>query len=333
MKTKFKVSIFCGLAALAMSMGVQAENTFTLGGDVELDITAKDSDDHGSDFYHGGRVKLNAVGEIKNENYFVKGVAQPLVPINEGDIGIDDAYLQFGQGNWDLQIGRFEGFDLMPLGKDKVVEHASDVLAGGVDVYRANAARGRKDDVLHGALHMNASDALKFELGAMAQKDGDEDFYAVRPAVVYSTGAFTIRAGFETITENTFGVSETDTDEHQTTGYGISASFAAGPGSIGAGVAQRQSEMTAAGANTVDNPDVTTANVHYSSDAWGVGYIYSQEDVDSDPTLNTFYGAYTMPLLGSKDASVTIAASTSKFDSNSGDDSTNAVRLRFNYAF
>jgi len=308
-------------------MSVQAENTFTLGGDIEMDVTAKSVDAVGEDndndsVLQGGRFKLNAVGEIKNENYFVKAVAQPLVPLADRDgdgdneINYDDVYLQMGQGSWDVQLGRFEGFDLVPVGKDTVAEHA-----GGVDVYRSDAARGRRADVLHGALHVEAA-ATKFELGTMVGKDGDAEFSAFRPAVIHDAGAVTVRAGAEMITD------ETGAEKVETTGYGISAGFGLGGGELNAGVAQRMQETAGN-----DDPDLLSAAVNYTQGPWGVGYVHSQEDTDNDPTLNTFYGAYTMPLFNSKDASMTIAASTSKSEIGEAEEDVNAVRLRFNYAF
>ncbi len=323
MKTKFKLGIFCGLTALLVSVGAQAENTFTFGGDVELDITAKNVDTGAGDVdsvLNGGRIKLDAVGEIKNESYFVKGVAQPLIPFADSGDGIDydDVYLQIGQSGWDVQLGRFKGFDLVPVGKDTVVENAGDL-----DVYRADAARGRRADVLHGALHLNASEAAKFELGAMVGKNGDVKFSAVRPAVIYNAGAVEVRAGAEMVND------ETGAAKVETKGYGVSAGFNVGGGTLNAGVAQRKQETA-----DVDDPDLISAAVNYTHEPWGVGYIHSQEDSAGDPTLDTLYAAYTVQLFGSKDASMTFAASTSKADNDfSNKVDTTAVRLRFNYAF
>ncbi|WP_308873470.1 hypothetical protein [Thiothrix subterranea] len=51
------------------------------------------------------------------------------------------------------------------------------------------------------------------------------------------------------------------------------------------------------------------------------------------PKVNTVYAAYTIPVFGSKDASVTLAANASRADNVTKDESLNAVRVRFNYAF
>ena len=127
-----------------------------------------------------------------DNGYFGKGVAQPLVLFNPGDsnllieqetqtfpsndaLEVDDLYFQFGKTNaWDVQIGRFEAINLVPLGKDTLVANV-----GGVQVYEANIARGRKDDVLHAAFHVGSADKFLFELGVMANKNGDDELQLI----------------------------------------------------------------------------------------------------------------------------------------------------------
>ena len=323
MKTKLKLSVACGVAALLVGFNVQAEEkTFSIGGDLELDLTAKGGDADTS-YYHGGRVKLNATGELKGENYFVKGVAQPLVPFKGDSLTYDDVYLQMGRSNWDVQIGRFEAIDLFPVGKDTVAEHA-----GSMSPYGTNGARGRKNDVIHSAFHLKPNDAMNFELGLMAAKNtGDYDkFTAVRPAMTYKAGAVTVRAGFESVTTEAAGAA-TDTTYK---GFGVGAGFDVAGGTANASVSKKNADD--------GDADVTSVALNFTQGPWGVGYVTSKEDyAGTDAKLNTFYGAYTVPLFGSKDASVTFAASTSKATDVGGasgvDDKVNAARVRFNYAF
>ena len=325
MKTKLKLSVACGVAALLVGFSAQAEEkSFSIGGDVELDLTAKDTDTNGTSYTNGGRVKLNATGELKGDDYFVKGVAQPLVPFKGSDLGYDDVYLQMGRSNWDVQIGRFEGIDLFPVGKDTVAEHA-----GSMSPYGTNSARGRKDSVIHTALHLKPNDAMNFELGVMGAKNTDDydKFTAVRPAMTYKAGSVTVRAGLESVksTEATTGAKETS---H--TGYGIGAGVDVAGGTANVSLAKKNGDK-----NTTD---VTSMALNFTQGPWGVGYVTSKENMTgNDPKLNTFYGAYTVPVFGSKDATVTFAASTSKATDVGGvkgaDDKVNAARVRFNYAF
>lgn len=95
MKTSVLLGVISSVAILSLSAGAMAADpakTFNLGGDVELDITADDGADAGNNFTHGGRIKLNAVGEIKGEDYFIKGVAQPMVPFKGSSMLYDDGW-------------------------------------------------------------------------------------------------------------------------------------------------------------------------------------------------------------------------------------------------
>jgi hypothetical protein len=331
MKTKLKLGVACGIAALMVGFNAQAEEkTFSIGGDVELDLTAKNytdiNDDKTTSYYHGGRVKLNATGELKGDNYFVKGVAQPLVPFKQasGDdaIAYDDVYLQMGRSNWDVQIGRFEGFDLFPVGKDTVLEAASDI-----GHYGTNDARGRKADVIHGALHLKPNDAMNFELGVMgAKNNGTYDKYsAIRPALTYKAGMVTARVGLESVKND-----KVDADEVSHNGFAIGAGFDIGGGTLNTSFSRKNAKD--------DGIDSNSVAINFVQGNWGVGYVGTKQDyAANDAKGNALYGAYSVPLFGSKDASVTFAGSVAKGSNISGekgaDAKVNAVRVRFNYAF
>lgn len=313
MKT-LNIAIVCGLATLCVSTsGLTKESQLNIGGNVELDIFGTDSGGS-STFDHGGNIELDVVGMIKNDNYFIKGVAQPNLRFNPDDgdaVGVDDLYFQFGRAAWDVQLGRFEAVNLFPLGKDTLVAHA-----GGVHVYGANNARGRRDNVLHGALHVGSSEGLKFELGVMGNKSADEKYSAVRPAVVYKMGNMQFRAGLERTSENSV-------DDN---GYGVSVGLNLGGGDINASLAKSDVET---------GHDVTSIAVNYTKGPFGAGYVHSTEKTEgtADPKVDTLYAAYTVPLLNSKEASVTFAANTSKAKNSGDDDKLNAAKVRFNYTF
>lgn len=319
---KLGISLACS-AALLIAMNVQAaEKNYSIGGDLELDLTTKHPSDTSSDFGTGGRVKLNATGEIKGDNYFIKGVGQVLLGVTGNGVGYDDVYFQFGRDVWDVQIGRFEGVSGFGKGKDTLVENA-----GGVPVYEANAARGRfSDGAIHTALNLKGR-STSFQLGVVAGKDGATTVTGVRPAITFSRGGSSLTAVVESM----------DNEEAnggaglKTKGFGLNGALAMGGGTLGVSVAKGTGEV-------IGNPDVDTTSLalNYTRGQWGVGYIYSEQDiagVSDDPSVNTFYGAYTIPLFGRDDASMTLAASTSKADNVATDDTVNAARLRFNYTF
>lgn len=348
MKNKLSLAIACGLTTMCVattgysaSHSKAGEKSFNIGGDVELDLTGADNDDDSS-FNHGGRIKLNAVGMIHGDNgHFVKGVAQPLVLFNPGTtalstqdedlflnndaVAVDDAYFQIGkEGSWDIQMGRFEAMDLLPLGKDTLVANVD-----GVVVYGANNVRGRKDDVFHTALHVGSSDKFLFELGVQARKNGDDDkVFEIRPAVSYNLGNVKLRAGYEDL-------------EDDQSGMGIGASFNLGGGDLNVSLALAEDYINPRVSGST--LDVTTVAVNYTKGPWGVGFLHAEADVSTNsaasPSIDTVYGAYTLPIFSIKDASVTFAASYSEgSDINDGtgnlsDDKLTAVRARFNYTF
>ncbi|QTR47564.1 carbohydrate porin [Thiothrix litoralis] len=345
MKTSVRLSVVSSLAVLLMSAGAMAADaaaspskTFTIGGDVQLDITADDggsgftvynaatddaSGDSGGNFTHGGRIKLNAVGEIKGEDYFIKGVAQPLVPFQGNDMQYEDVYLQMGREKWDAQIGRFEAFNLFPLGNDTLITHAG---AGEAKVYEANKVRGRKDDVLHVALHSNPSDQLKLEMGLMANKTGSNDsFTGVRPALQYKVGNTTLHAGFESVSDKASATTKLTQN-----GIGLGAAFKVGTADVNASVSRLKEKSTG-----VADADVTSFGVNMKRGGLGGGWINSTTDngAAAKPKVNTLYATYTVPLFSVKDATVTFAANTSQADNVVKDDKLNAVRMRFDYAF
>ncbi|MGH1427664.1 MAG: carbohydrate porin [Arenicella sp.] len=351
LKTKLNLAIACGIATMGVATTVNAADTrtFNVGGDVELDITGS-QDDAGNNFDHGGRIKIDVNGMVVNDNgHFVKGVAQPLVLFNPGDqnvlieqdtedsvidnssatvdsnsLEVDDLYLQFGKTeSWDIKIGRFEAANLLPLGKDTLV-----VNAGGVQVYDAGSARGRIDDRLHAALNISLGANLQFELGIQANKSGDDEETAIRPVITYTIGAFKLHAGYENIEKS--GVDDdngigSDIGED---GFGLG---------FGTKVFGGDLNLSVASLDDGNGTDVNTLALNYTKGAFGIGYIHSgvhNDNVPEDPTVDTLYAAYTMPLLSIEGASVTFALSTSEADNVNGvDDSLQAARVRFNYGF
>ena len=109
-------------------------------------------------------------------------------------------------------------------------------------------------------------------------------------------------------------------------------------GGFGTSVFGGEIYLSAANLDGDDGVDVSTFAINYTKDNWGIGYIHSGvHDDDSsipDPTVDTFYAAYTTSLFGLEGASVTYAISTSTADNiDAENDSLNAARIRFNYSF
>lgn len=273
---------------------------------IEHDITKASKKDASS----GGRVELNAKAELHKQNdNFVTAKATLEVPTGSGDkVNIADAWLQLGNSAVDLKMGRHEGADLFPLGKDVVVESAG--TASGADFnggYRANKLRGRvTTGALHAVVGFNAAPGLRAEVGLVTKKEGET--HGLRPTVVYNAGDLTLRVGVESL----------KTGGESATGYGLSAGYAI----------SNDSNVNVSYAKS-SKLDGQSFGLNATFGAAGVGYV-QDKDNSRNEKVSTVYAAYSMPLMGVKGASITPAISHSN---GTGVSSVTAVKVRFFYSF
>lgn len=290
-------------AALVAAGAAQAAVTFDANVEHDVLFKGKQNATKASNT-SGGRVELNANAELaKSGDNFVNAKATVTVPTGGGDnVGIDDAWVQFGNAALDLKLGRQEAVDLFPLGKDVVVEKA------GSYGYTTNALRGRvKSGQTHAVAGWNAAPSLRVELGWVAEKSDDATkAFGVRPTVVYTAGPVTLRAGVESY----------EVSNVRTSGAGASATYAL----------SSDTSITASMGNNSDM-DATSVGVNAVFGAAGAGFI---QDKTGSNKATTVYAAYTFPLLGVKGAAITPAISSSKA---TGVDNLTAFKVRFNYAF
>lgn len=303
MQTAFKLAAVTALC----SMTVAAHADVAFDANLELDTTYFNqveetaSNARDSDLNMAGRVELNVAGKATNGDAFVAAKGTLLIK-KDGDAAVDDMWVQFGNAGADIKLGRFEAMDLFPVGKDTVLEEA------GYATYRANALRGRfGSGVAHGALGINAGPA-RIEVGLVYSKE-EGDARGVRPAVSYTTGPVTLRAGIETVK-----VVGTDGSN---TGVGLSMGYAL-------------SSDSSVNVNFAKIEDDQTFGVNGTFGAAGIGLVTGKRS-HTDDKVSTVYAAYSLPLFGVKGATLTPALSFSK----GGPDTDNqiAARVRVNYTF
>ncbi|WP_416547352.1 carbohydrate porin [Limnohabitans sp. DCL3] len=321
MQSQFRLA---ALAAALLAAGA-AHAGVTFDANIENDTTFKGKQGTTKrDTANGGRIELNAKAElVKSGDNFVNAKASLIIPTSSTDkVGVDDAWIQFGNSAADLKIGRQEAADLFPLGKDVVVEAAASGYG-----YRANALRGRKGDgQLHAVAGLNAAPGLRVELGLVTEKSGKS--YGVRPTVVYTAGQLTLRAGMESIKQDAYdqntdsfvnNVWTRDTNPiaaSSSTGFGVSGGYSLGQG-VGLNV------------NYSKNSDLNATSVGLNAviGAAGLGMV---QDKTGANKATTYYAAYSFPLMGVKGASITPAISSSKA---TGVENLSAFKVRLNYAF
>lgn len=351
MKTSLRMSVVAGLTAFLVSFGATAaEKTFNVGGWAEYDITTGKTtftngdtvgtrvtaDGSVKNTLEGGRVQLTAKARIDNDHgTFVEAVAAPRFYFTDGKQSgaSGDQYLMFGRKTWDIKLGRFEAIDLFPYGKqagrdtDVALQRANEVTGTGhtghtLLGYQANKMRGRNsDDVVQGAAHFNIG-KTQVELGAGYKDANGTKTTGVRPVVKFDAGRFRIAAGYDALATKTGS-----TYSQKWEGFGITAGTTIGTVSANFNVAQGKNKTTAD-----SDKKMSSYGINGSRGRFGAGYIHDKTtNVGKQDTL---YAAYTVPLMGSKDATVTFAANTSKAKYNGGDTAkNNQFRARFNYNF
>ncbi|ETI59906.1 carbohydrate porin [Marinomonas profundimaris] len=292
--------------------------------DFELNTDTFSEAEGDTTYEQRGRVAINAYSKHTSGDNFVAGKGTVLLTTG-GKAVVDDAYIQLGNSAWDVQLGRFEGVNLFPLGKDTMVAHVKDV-----SVYQANKVRGRAgDDGGQIALHFNATENVKFEIDTIFGDDdtaGDDTaaISGIRPSVTVVTDTATFTAGFESVKYDL-----TAGGDVSQSGYALTANFDVSDANVNVSAAFMTDD------NTDQKVSSLAANMTYGN--FGLGIIGSNVDnkTGDDPSLVTTYVAYTMPVLDIDNASVTLAASYSTADNvaANANDATTAARVRFNYNF
>ena len=311
-------------AALAANAGISVENEqglFTIGGDVEYDLNFVDKDRNNQstqDFSQSGRilVQIAAEREVANDHY-LKVQVQPLLK-SSGDVDLDDAFFAIGrQADWELKIGRFEGFDMFPVGQDTMLDFAADA-----EPYRMKDARGRGD---YGQVsYAKSIDSLYFELGSLFKQNGGADKNAVfvRPVVAFQA---TDNLRFAAALEANLTADKAD-GANDYLGYGATVNYSVQDFSLDLSYAYRDFDVT----GTKEDTSIG-AVIQYKR--FGLGHIYSQADTGSKEKMNTTWASYEIAnVMDVQDFSIYLGSYFSKVD-NANDDQDVGVRVRFKYFF
>lgn len=336
--------------------------TLSLGGDVELNLNAANTnpgtllaDSRQKDRWDmDGRVLLN-VGALKElpSGAYAQVALQPTVSVNAG-ASADDAWLGFGRRNsWGMKVGRFEAYDMFPLGQDVFVEHsgdsANDLYQDGRGyIYMVKEGRGRAGkggQVLMNTQQGNWYMELSTLIGDRSNLFSDNEYhgYAVtkdkdsliaRPVIAWQGQQFKFAVGGETNLINDALVANGKSISRRN-GYGASTSWHQDDLTINVNLARMQA---------VAETD-TTAGANLVWQNLGLGYIYATNDIDSCASsaysgnykVHTTYTSWKIPgVLDIKNFDIYLGAywSQLKPDTNDGSDLNRyGGRVRFKYFF
>ncbi len=326
MKTTFKLSLSAVLvsSAMAANAGISIvdseEGNFSIGGNVELNFNYEDKDSNAngdSEFNQDGRVLIEFAGQKYSESGHYVGVkAQPLFE-STGNIALDDAYFEFGKkDSWGVKAGRFEAYDMFPVGLDVFLEYSGDTsnelyTDGSTYVYQMKEARGRGADgqIMYsqdfGGLYLEVGamigDRTNFITGGLEEGmyhgkpiESSKDSFALRPVVGYSIGDFNFAAAIETqLVKDALTVKQgtTTVDVMDRTGYGLTGNWSTGDLSVNANFAYM---------DAVDENNMS-AGLNAVWKGLGVGYVYGTTEyenkeiqgyVEGDVNVNTVYASY-----------------------------------------
>ncbi|ALM51253.1 carbohydrate porin [Halomonas huangheensis] len=370
------IATFFSLSAMADFTYENGHNRLSFGGDVELDINAQnthsgkgpiffeDEIDNGDEFSQTGRILLDVSGERTSDSgNYARFKVQPLVQ-TDGDMGVDDAWLAIGnKRGTQLKVGRFEAYDLFPLGQDVFVGYSGDTSDGLYRdgqgyVYQAKEGRGRGGDA--GQLMVNHSsgdfyaevstlfgdrtdlfDSSTYHGYTIDPDDDAKSSLIVRPVLAWTPGSWTFAAGMEANLVDDAIVDERGADVSDRTGYGTRVSWDSGDWSVNA-------NLSLLDAYEEEN---VTLGLNALWKGFGVGYIHAQNDIDEVKpgsneddaisvagkySIDTLYTSYHFAdVLDVKDLGIYLGAYYSTIEHDEVDNPDDAdrygARLRFKY--
>jgi hypothetical protein len=183
-----------------------------------------------------GRFLFRVTPTYSDGRWFVQGQGElvlnkeQVTPLNNPDT--DDVWIRTGHWkSWDLQVGRFEAWEVYHLGMGLDLntlerQGAFDLANPTPDLYGVTFAFYRNRNAGNVALHLYPTDYLRFELLAQVGNDGSNTLGG-RPAAIFDLGWFKLRGAAEYLkrTPETIGQREVFTFK----GAGGSAQFILDP--------------------------------------------------------------------------------------------------------
>lgn len=341
-KSFFKVSVIAVsvAASFSASAGISIidneKGTFSIGGDVEFDLTADDytdlAQDQDNNATAGGRILIDFSGERVLENgNFAAFKVNPLYK-QQGGTALDDAWFKFGAKNdWNFTLGHFEAGDLSPAGQDTYVVDNS--------IYQADTARGRLDgsDITAGqVMFQKTMGAWGFELSSMIGANEGQDMDAIkttdaliaRPIVTWAGDMVSVAVGAEVNLVQDAYVNIDGSNASEWTGYGATTTIK---------VNDDLSFSLQAAFKDDNDADQLSAGIGAQYQNFFAKYIYGTTDgvtTAEEVTENVAYVSYRIPsILDLDNFDIYLAASYGSTEVNDQTTDETGGRIRFKYFF
>ncbi|MGX9522847.1 carbohydrate porin [Vibrio mediterranei] len=338
--------------AAGTTFGNTTDGQLTLSGDIELNFNARNIDtenglkvaDSGKSFNQDGRISFAVEGQRTIGLNTLSFKFNPTYK-TEGEVGLDDAWLNLSRNNTNLKVGRFEAADLFPKGQDIFVNNAGDAVDDSIVtpnfyLYEMKEGRGRAKEagqimLTQGFGNVTAEVSTVFgkrsDIADITKATIDDSLY-IRPVVTYTNEGFTISGGMEAqVLSDTIVVNGKDIGKR--IGFGATTGYATDNFSVLANYAQMNAE------------DETDRSIGINTTLYGIGlgYIRGINDVGKNSVLNkpsgsldTFYTSYEFKqVLGFDNFDTYLGAYYSKYSQDDTNKSANdlGARLRLKYYF
>lgn len=155
-----------------------------------------------------GRVLFRLTPTYTDGDFFVQGQAELVAnkdqSLRQPDVAdTDDLWIKIGTwGSWDVQLGRYEGWEVyhMGMGLDlNTLERqgATDEAFSVPGIYGVTHAFDRPASVGQGALHLYPTEYLRFEIGTQFGNEFGSNTLAARPVGVLDLGWLKFKVGAE----------------------------------------------------------------------------------------------------------------------------------------
>jgi hypothetical protein len=179
-----------------------------------------------------GRFMLDVTATHSWHRFFAEAKGQLLAHVEEipGDeyIDTDDAWLRVGMWDlWDVQFGRFEGWEVYHKGEGLERDTLEDKGAfDGPDIYEVNYAFYRQNGFGQAAAHVYPLPWLRFEVGTVFGNELGFNSYGVRPVGIVDLGWLKLKLAGEYRKLNNQEVGKKQWEEKRGFGGGVIFHFA-----------------------------------------------------------------------------------------------------------
>jgi hypothetical protein len=174
--------------------------------------------------YMGGRLVLapSYYGEVGTFFGLAKAEFVALESINSKfQPDVQDAFVQFGQRSWDLQVGRFLAWEVYHRGKGIELYTAEEAGAlNAPPLYWMTNVRGHANEAGQAAFHLYPFDFVGLEIASIYGQESNQNNLGLRPALDVQLGSLRLLAGYEYFRQ----LAQTEADKVDVTSRGYAGS-------------------------------------------------------------------------------------------------------------